>query len=392
MGGTAQPPFPAPLGPAGAPPAIHPPPFDPYLVEKFFPRSPEGDDTTLSQLLLNRHSAISPTAGEQAAISALVSNVKKVLDNIVVAPDLFTAVGIEEVHEVGSYKKGTMLAGSNTADVVVILKTLPTMESVNALGQKLVTDLVQEHKEGFNHVPRDYGCDIEGPGPAIVRLLITILPQNAHLLEPDLHLSADIMRANMAAIRHARWFDAEVKHSTVKVLIRLMKDIRKRFDGFKAMNVWVIEVLSQYCVFGPAGRTGSAVNRNQLPLSHAFKRFFQVLSAGILLPNSGAIFDPCEGDVRNPNKPPVLLQAQLTYEDMDSVCSTAQTLLRVILHGGTEQVLGIVDKGGLVATDISVFGNVVVTPLEKAYAPEEMEAYQSEAVAEDSGNGVPVTA
>lgn len=51
------------------------------------------------------------------------------------------------------------------------------------------------------------------------------------------------MRANMAAIRHARWFDAEVKHSTVKVLIRLMKDIRKRFDGFNAMNVWIIEVL-----------------------------------------------------------------------------------------------------------------------------------------------------
>lgn len=341
--------------------SIRPPPFDQFLCDDVFPR-PDIDETALTQILLNRHQELTPTAAEQSAIQNLITKVSQILDKIVSNPESFTPVSIEEVREVGSFKKGTMLANQNIGDIVVILKSLPTLESVNALGQKIVQDLKADQKEIFGCVPREYGCEIAGT-QAVVRLLITILPQNAKMLEPDLHLAEKILQSNMATIRHVRWFEEHATHSSVKVLIRIIKDIKKRIDGFKALNVWCIELLAHYCIV-------QTRNRSPLSLASAFKRFFQILASGMLLPTSPAFVDPCDPSSR--------INYSLSYEEMDLICSTAQTLLRVILHGGEESVLGNTQTPINVTGDLTVWNNVVVTPLEKAYTAGDMEPYYAE--------------
>jgi hypothetical protein len=45
---------------------------------------------------------------------------------------------------VGSFKKGTILSNRKTADLVVVLKTLPTKTAVEALGKKCKEDLAKE--------------------------------------------------------------------------------------------------------------------------------------------------------------------------------------------------------------------------------------------------------
>ncbi|KAI1717051.1 DZF domain-containing protein [Ditylenchus destructor] len=121
-------------------------------------------------------------------------------------------------------------------------------------------------------------------------------------------------------------------------------------------------------------------NRTPLPLAQAFKRFFHILSTGMLLPTSPALVDPCD--------PAVRINYSLSLDDMDNICSTAQTLLRVIWHGGAEAVLGMDAKAVTnVASELTVWNNVVVTPLEKAYSAEEMEPYYGDDIKMEDASG-----
>ncbi|KAG0713581.1 Interleukin enhancer-binding factor 2 [Chionoecetes opilio] len=396
-------------------------PFDMVLCESAFPRVKAApDESAFTQALLKRNTDLSPTAAEQAAVLNLVTKIQTVMDNLIVDPGTFDACQIEEVRQVGSYKKGTMMTGHNVADIVVILKTLPTKEAVEALGKKVCDDLrVLEPQEVLvlTMLPNDRGFEISN-SEATVRVLVTTIHQNLRKLDPELHLDQKILQSHLAAIRHSRWFEENAHHSTIKVLIRLLRDLRGRFEGFEPLSPWMLDLLVSKVKMGTyvtlhvasvlisvaldfepvvrvyAGGVGGrpAVawedrvlegcwsfsipqahyailnnpSRQALPINSAFRRCLQLLAAGLFLPGSAGISDPCEGGN-------IRVHTAMTLEQQDLVCLTAQTLLRVLSHGGYKQILGLEGNSTCafplqgIASEMSVWDGVVVSALEKAY-------------------------
>jgi interleukin enhancer-binding factor 2 len=348
-------------------------PFDFVHAEHAFQRVKPiipQEDAALNETLFQRSLALTPPQNELKALGNLASKVQACLDGLVTTPGDFDACTLEEVKQVGSFKKDIMLISSSrlNADICVVLKTLPTKEAVQRLASKVFADTSKSSADD-SQAFKNLHFNITESGfelvcPAVVssvdlacQVLVTTQYQNIRRLEPELHLDYKICQHSLASIKHAKWFeDSKAAESmTIRALCRILKDVRQRFEGLMPLNTWIIELLANYAVTNTLNKTKSE------PLSQivAFRRIFQLLSAGFFLPGSAGIIDPCEHSLTR-------VHTTMSLEQQDSVCFTAQTLLRVLAHGGFRQILGL-EGNSSIATSPSVWAGVVIIPSSKAY-------------------------
>lgn len=255
---------------------------------------------------------------------------------------------------VGSFKKGTMLAGRNMADLIIILKTLPVTEAVKSLGTKIVDEIEKYSQRSHKVEFTDAGFDIINVATeAAVRCLITTVYHNMRKLDPAVHLPARLLQKHWQAISHSRWFEESANQPPVKVLIRILRDVCSRFEGLNSLTPWMVDVLAHYSVT-------YRKPQQLLPANAAFKRVLQLLAGGLFLPGSTSIQDPCD------NGQP--LHAGLTLMQQDAICMTAQTLLRILCYGdGYKVILGLEPDDIGITTQMSEWDGVVVAPSNPAF-------------------------
>ncbi|KAL7063444.1 hypothetical protein AAHC03_0658 [Spirometra sp. Aus1] len=298
-------------------------PFDPVCCASVFPGAtavPEEDNFV--NAIMVHHSKLTPSSDEQQAVASLVTKVTECLEAIAVYPGKFEQNHIEETRPIGSFKKGTMLAGHCVADLVVILRSLPTFEATSALGQLLKDEfLAKETDASGDDDPevhaRPYGFDFSYLG-ATIRIAFSAHQSLLKKINPEIHVSAADQSLALAGIRHARWAEENASHPNVKALIRILKDFRRRFLGFNHLSPWHIDLLAFYAVM-------QNPSNQPLSLPTAFRRVIQVLSAGLFLPGSAGFIDPCEPNNRR-------VHSSIPLFEKDEICCAAQTICRIIGH------------------------------------------------------------
>lgn len=126
--------------------------------------------------------------------------------------------------------------------MVVIFNNPPKHDDLVKLGENIVRQLqARVTDQQVTVVKEDYGVAISAD-KASVRLMPALADNNAELDE-TVHMKRGFFLRNKQTLKQAYWFDDNCINPTIRILVRLVKDIRRRSRGLMDLNMWAIDVL-----------------------------------------------------------------------------------------------------------------------------------------------------
>lgn len=148
---------------------------------------------------------------------------------------------------------------------------------------------------------------------------------NAECCDGDEILDLKEQLMALSKVRRTKWFvDRAIKHESCVIIIRILREMQQRVPVWAPLSCWAIENL-----------TYSALSSSNEHMSRgdAFRRLFEVIAGGILLPDGPGLLDPCERE-------PVDVLECCNEQQLEDITRYAQKALSLITFRGIHQVLG----------------------------------------------------
>ncbi|RWS09781.1 zinc finger RNA-binding protein-like protein [Dinothrombium tinctorium] len=257
---------------------------------------------------------------------------------------------------VGPLAKNLLLSGDREVDLVVICAEKPTKQLLQRVVDNLPKQLQSAStNDTFEIVmkPLDAGLTVSTANEPKITVKIALTsplvresnvpegapagmtnecidsqmkPAKKMVKEPKQMLERQKCLDALAALRHAKWYQARVSNLyPCPIIIRLIRDLCRRLPTWAKLNLWAVELLCER-VISSAGE--------QLTPGEAFRHVLEALASGLLLPGGAGLFDPCEKD-------PTDALSYLTRQEREDITSSAQHALRLIAFRQIHKILGV---------------------------------------------------
>eukprot|EP00117_Sycon_ciliatum_P021236 scpid56039/ scgid18673/ Interleukin enhancer-binding factor 2; Nuclear factor of activated T-cells 45 kDa &gt; Interleukin enhancer-binding factor 2 &gt; Interleukin enhancer-binding factor 2; Nuclear factor of activated T-cells 45 kDa len=329
-------------------------PFDLWQAEEIFPQAaPPPDDEGMSKALAARHAEIKIDSALQSQLMDHFTRVSTTLDNIIALQSSDDSPFVDKVRPVGAHRMSTAIRGNMTYQVVIMFKAWPTEDDLTSICNRVKEGLEKNYAESsskFTTVTAkvDKSSFSLSCGQSTVQCLAAYQPESWLERAKSDQVPLKDIEDSLKEIERSRWCDEHITHTSTRMVIRLLNDLRQRMNGFTHLTPWMAALLAHKAAVLP-GR------RDALQLAQAFRRLLHSLSAGLFLVDNIGVMDPCE-------KPSVNVHRALGFSRQEELCCAAQTLLRLLSHGALREILALNPECSVDFESTMNCGGIIVNP------------------------------
>ncbi|XP_032903135.1 zinc finger RNA-binding protein-like isoform X2 [Amblyraja radiata] len=339
-------------------PDWHPPPLMgrlgmPQAPAPMPPRRPDSSD---DRYIMAKHANIYPTEEELQAVQRIVSQTERALK--LVSDVISEQEGLKDgenkekgktdlgarvlkgVMRVGVLAKGLLLRGDRNVNLILLSAHKPTKSLLEKISDNLPKQLmtITEELYELKTCPEESCIVLSTNKEPKMQVKISLTsPVIRDDVVKDMDATPDPMQdpsdvlnkqkclESLAALRHAKWFQARANGlQSCVIIIRILRDLCQRVPTWGALPDWAMELLVEKAISSSSG-----------PLSpgDAMRRVLESIASGVLLPDGPGLLDPCEKDQSD-------ALSYMSHQQREDITASAQHALRLLAFRQIHKVLG----------------------------------------------------